>query len=193
MIGGDSDLYRFDETAATELGYRLRAFAIEENRKLLICHGRRVQPSAAKTLDQSLGSYLSNSHRFSDPGENPYSRWLALGELFVVSTDSASMIGDAIRTRCPVFLYTPPLKPNLAFAARLHIDEFLERFLGQKRWDKLTALGFYVPVKRMDLLVQQVIRTYGAMQLGESERCMSNYAPSKTHVALLSQLKSWVR
>ncbi len=192
MIGGDSDLYRFDTEAAADLGKRLKELALAEKRRLFICYGRRVQPDAADVLDSSVGSCLAKSHRFTDCGGNPYSRLLALGEMFVVSTDSASMMGDAIRRGRSVFLYPAKFRPNVIYASRLWIDRYLEQALGPERWAAWVAKGFYVPVKRMDILVEQIAHSHGIGILGDPASCLPKQPPSMELDCIHSKLKAWL-
>lgn len=105
LVGGDSGRYRLGETAAQMLGRRADALARELGGSLLVTTSARTPPGAAAAIRRALTvpHYLFEWQ--PDGEENPYLAFLALGDRFVVTSESMSMLAEACATRKPVHIF----------------------------------------------------------------------------------------
>jgi mitochondrial fission protein ELM1 len=111
LVGGDTDFYRLDADAATRLGTLLSSHAARHGGSLLITTSPRTSPQAEQALFDALDApaYI---YRWSDAlgNSNPYLGLLALADDIVITSDSASLLSDALTAGRPISLFDTPLK-----------------------------------------------------------------------------------
>jgi mitochondrial fission protein ELM1 len=161
LVGGDSGPLVFSRAHARELARRTDALLETIGGSLLVSTSRRTPVASGDTLLASLRHAPAYCWRFGDPGDNPYRALLALGEQFVVTGDSMSMLAEACATGKPVYLYDfPEARPWW-------------RCLDQFRWRPFVhRLTMAVGPRRMRRDVRRIHRALltarRAQRLGES-------------------------
>jgi mitochondrial fission protein ELM1 len=142
VLGGNSGPYTFGPKAAARMAAILSGMATEENGSLAIT-------TSARTSSRSIDAFLKAIdcpyflYRWSPDSadENPYLGILALSARIVVTSDSVSMISEAVTTGKPVCIYdleeselatdsSPGSKRDFRVAA--HMYRLLMRY-GHKR------------------------------------------------------------
>jgi uncharacterized protein len=131
LVGGPLPLMRFDAQAATKISNAAIDSARAAGGALILVVGRRTPSEVRRALAERIAaSGLPHwSVDWPAPEPNPYPAVLALGDRFIVSSDSPSMIADACMTANPVEL------------VRLPIADFLTRFSSR-------GLGFSLDARR---------------------------------------------
>jgi mitochondrial fission protein ELM1 len=105
ILGGNSGPYTLGRQAGHRLGSAASALAAPSGGSLLISTSSRTPPAAAEALGASLRlpHYM---YRWAGGGaENPYLGILALADDIVVTSDSVSMISEAVATLKPVHVF----------------------------------------------------------------------------------------
>jgi len=126
LVGGDRAPYRLDASTARHLAEAANALATATGGSLLVTTGPRTQPAAADALFATLAGSACR-HRFA-PGQadNPYRALLALADQFVVTGDSASMLGEAAATGKPMAVFQLPAR----YSPAQRLLHWLENRLG---------------------------------------------------------------
>jgi uncharacterized protein len=105
MLGGHVGPWTFDPAKGRELGRRASAFASAAGGSLLVSTSARTPPDV---VDAFAGE-LQAPHRLyrwrPDDPDNPYLGFLALAERIVVTSDSMSMLVEAMAAGKPVQIY----------------------------------------------------------------------------------------
>lgn len=106
LVGGATRRRQFSESMARSLGEQASRMADEAGGSLMVATSRRTGP----VEDVLLGaiSCPSRIHRWDDPGENPYSGFLACADAVVVTGDSVSMCSEACASGVGVQIFAPP-------------------------------------------------------------------------------------
>jgi mitochondrial fission protein ELM1 len=94
---------------AHALGRRVGRLAAARNGAVLASTSRRTGAEATEALAAGLAPALNLLYRWGEPGDNPYSGYLATADAVVVTADSVSMISEACATRAPVYVALPEL------------------------------------------------------------------------------------
>jgi mitochondrial fission protein ELM1 len=105
--GGHSGPYIFDQRAARRLAGEAEHLARRSGGSLLVTTSARTPPAAAAVLADGLSvpHYL---YRWQPQAEdNPYMAFLALADAFIVTGESASMLGEACARGKPVYIFDP--------------------------------------------------------------------------------------
>lgn len=126
LIGGDRKPYQFDPATARRLGEAVSALTRAGGGSLLVTTGPRTRSSAAEALFATLAAPSFQHHYTPGQADNPYRALLALADRFVVTGDSASMLGEATATGKPIAVF--PLPELHSRGQRLL--RWLERHLG---------------------------------------------------------------
>ncbi|MEK0081721.1 mitochondrial fission ELM1 family protein [Benzoatithermus flavus] len=105
LLGGHIPPYTFDREAGTALGRLLAATARRDGGSLLISTSARTPAKVVDALAAELDvPHLLYRWRRDDP-DNPYFGFLALAERIVVTSDSMSMLIEAVASGKPVFIF----------------------------------------------------------------------------------------
>ncbi len=147
LVGGNSSSYLLDETTAARLGREASALARAEGGSLLVSTSARTPPDAAAALTGALdGRHWVYRFRPQD-ADNPYLGYLALADRFIVTVDSASLLGEACATGKPVMLFEWPRRRPTA----LSFKGLLER------WDRIGHDGGAGPQRALGRLYDRLI------------------------------------
>jgi mitochondrial fission protein ELM1 len=105
MLGGHVGPYTFTPLAARHLAAQVSAMATSLGGSLLISSSARTPQGALNAFAQALDApHFLYRWRADDP-ENPYLGLLALADRIVVTSDSMSMLVEAVATGKPVFIF----------------------------------------------------------------------------------------
>ena len=110
LIGGNSPHYRLTPDLARRLGRDVRARVEDAGGSLFATTSRRTPAASARALEEALADTARVFRWTKDrsPADNPYTGFLALADAFVVTGESASMLGEACATGKPVAIYEIP-------------------------------------------------------------------------------------
>jgi len=104
LLGGESKDYHFSDNDCTRLAKSLRALA-QAGAGLAITPSRRSSDRLKRTIRQHLAG--ENIYWWDEKNENPYGHILAHSDYFVITADSANMIGEACVKGKPVYVFRP--------------------------------------------------------------------------------------
>jgi mitochondrial fission protein ELM1 len=104
LLGGDSGFLLFDAERAGRLAAQLHASRAITGGSLIVTGSPRTPPPFLDALAAALGQpcFL---HRWSAGAPNPYPAILATADALVVTSDSVSMVVEALATGKPVYLH----------------------------------------------------------------------------------------
>lgn len=121
LVGGTSPPDLLDEASAFGLAEAVLHHADRAGRTLLVATGPRTNEAAAKML-ASLITPPHRVHLWQAESANPYRRWIDLAYEIVVTSDSVSMVRDALAADKPVYVYRLPQSagPGPQLAGLLH-------------------------------------------------------------------------
>ncbi|MFZ1428666.1 MAG: mitochondrial fission ELM1 family protein [Geminicoccaceae bacterium] len=105
MLGGHVGRWTFDDAAAVKLAEQANAMAEATGGSLLISTSARTP---AKVVESFVRTLRVPHHLYRwrrDDPENPYLGFLALADRIIVTSDSMSMLVEAVATGKPVFIF----------------------------------------------------------------------------------------
>jgi mitochondrial fission protein ELM1 len=131
LVGGSNGRWRLDLPTGTDLAAKLADLMEADRVGLALTPSRRTDERVARVLADTLtprGAWV-----WDGAGENPYFGLLALADAIVVTTDSMSMISEAVATRAPVMLAPLPgwSRRQAAFIDALVSEGRVRRFTGR--------------------------------------------------------------
>ena len=106
LIGGSNGRLHLDGAVAEDLARQLAEMIRHDRVGLIVTPSRRTGAAARETLDRTLRPL--GAMVWDGAGENPYFGMLALADAIVVTSDSVSMVSEAVATRAPVLLAPLP-------------------------------------------------------------------------------------
>ncbi|MCB1987206.1 MAG: mitochondrial fission ELM1 family protein [Burkholderiaceae bacterium] len=104
LMGGDSGQFVMTPDKGRRLGALAQALATGTGGSVLASDSPRT-PRAAGDAMQSQLQAPCLCYRWGGPGDNPYHGLLALADAFVVTGESMSMLGEAVHTGKPLFIF----------------------------------------------------------------------------------------
>lgn len=131
LVGGSNGRLRLDRAVAAQLAGDLARMIRRDGVGVALTGSRRTDPGAAEVLRDvlaPLGVWV-----WDGIGENPYFGMLALADAIVVTSDSVSMISEAVATTAPVMLAALPgrSRRNSLFIEPLLAEGRVRRFAGR--------------------------------------------------------------
>lgn len=109
LVGGPMHGTDMVPAVAHGLGVRVAALARQRGGSVLAMTSRRTGDEATAALAAGLSSAMHLLHRRGEPGEDPYSGFLACADAIVVTGDSIGRLSEACATSVPVFIALPEL------------------------------------------------------------------------------------
>ena len=106
LVGGSNGRFRLDLPVGRALADQLAGMRRADRVGLMLTPSRRTDPAVIRVLADTLtplGAEVWDGTR-----ENPYFGMLALADAIVVTTDSVSMVSEAVATSAPVLLAALP-------------------------------------------------------------------------------------
>ncbi len=121
IIGGENNHYAFTINEAENLCKTIKNLKNNNpSLEFLIITSRRTNNEIKKILQDELGSI---SKLWLGNGKNPYEFALYNSKLFIITSDSTSMISEASISGKPIYVYQLPFKRKSARFLRFH-EEF---------------------------------------------------------------------
>ena len=105
IVGGTTRRRQFTDKMARELAKMASAMALQAGGSLLVTTSRRTG-AATQSLIENIRA-PAEIYRWTDPGENPYSGFLACADATIVTGDSISMCSEACAGTDPVYVFAP--------------------------------------------------------------------------------------
>jgi mitochondrial fission protein ELM1 len=156
IVGGNSLNHRFTAANADVLAALAQAI-LREGKGLMITPSRRTPPEVLAAIAAAVKSVATGGCFIWDgSGDNPYLPILALAQTLVVTGDSVNMVGEAVATGVPVYVYEPS-------GGHPKMTEFLDRLsaLGAiKRYAGRLDTFVYTPIDATPLIAREIARRY---------------------------------
>lgn len=145
LIGGDTKKTKFCQESAKKLATSLSVIAQNMNCHLVVLTSRRTTKEIAKIfqnhLDQNSIFFDYEQHK----NNNPYLASLALGDFFIVTGDSVSMISECCSTKKPVYIFDDEFissKKHKVFHQELFANNNAKKFdIRQNKLEKFEAIS----------------------------------------------------
>ncbi len=127
LVGGSNGRYRLDASVGAALAGQLAGMMRDDRVGLMATPSRRTDVAVRAALERALlplGAWIWNMQ-----GENPYLGLLACADAIIVTTDSVSMISEAVATSVPVMVAALPGRSR-----RIGLFVHTMRRAGRVRW-----------------------------------------------------------
>ncbi|GAB6854025.1 mitochondrial fission ELM1 family protein [Asaia astilbis] len=140
LIGGANGRYSFGVKEAEELASCLIGIVKTAPVAIALTPSRRTDPEALRVLEERL--YSHPVWIWDGQGENPYHGLLACADAIAVTTDSVSMVSEAVATKAPVLIIDLPGRSRRisAFIETLAKEDRVRPFSGEWAPWAVTAL-----------------------------------------------------
>jgi hypothetical protein len=131
LVGGSNGRLRLNRAVAAGLAGDLAQMMRRDGAGVALTGSRRTDPAAARVLRDVLAPL--GAWTWDGSGDNPYFGMLALADAVVVTSDSVSMISEAVATTAPVMLAALPgrSRRNSLFIEPLLAEGRVRRFGGR--------------------------------------------------------------
>jgi uncharacterized protein len=149
LVGATSPPDILDEVSAERMIVDLKSYADLSRRVLHVVTSPRTDPEVAKILKQSIVA-PHHVHVWKADGQNPYQDLLNQAEEIIVTSDSVSMLADAVATHKPVQIYKLPRQ--LSF-----LQGRVERLYLRHPNHFLFATGLIEPTTNRWLLIDRLV------------------------------------
>ncbi len=156
ILGGNSINHRFTAANAKDLAALAQAI-LREGQGLMVTPSRRTPPEVLAAIAEAVKSVPTGGCFIWDGrGDNPYLPILALAQILVVTGDSVNMVGEAVATGAPVYVYEPSGgHPKMTdFLDRLAALGAIKRYVG-----RLDAFA-YTPIDATPIIAGEIARRY---------------------------------
>ena len=118
LIGGDNQHYHFNNKEADKLCDKLLELKKNDsNIELQVITSRRTSQEVKKVIKKKL--YNISSIWFGE-GKNPYNEAIQNSSIFIVTSDSTSMISEAAISGRPIYVYHLPFKRKSLRISNFH-------------------------------------------------------------------------
>lgn len=155
ILGGASAAYRFEAKDREALCAIARQAALG-GWSVMATPSRRTPGEVFAALRRSLSTLPSPSFAWDGTGDNPYLAMLANANLILVTADSVNMVGEALATHAPVYVYEPTGGDT---RMRGFIDRLVAR--GQiRRWSGSFEAWAREPLDATTLIARAVAERY---------------------------------
>ena len=153
LVGGESSTSHISPVAGERLGEQASQLAEAMGGSLMVLSGRRTLPETMTSLSQAITCPFHQHPWKSGDAKNPYVGVLGMADAVIVTTDSASMLADALITEKPVMTFEVPTQP------RRSTDRLTDK-LSQSERSPVRSLahhGWVSLPRQMDLLVEGLV------------------------------------
>ncbi|GBR07080.1 hypothetical protein AA21952_2231 [Acetobacter oeni LMG 21952] len=157
LVGGANGRFRFGRTEAEDLARHLIQAALRLDAKLFVTTSRRTGEDATSILRDAVTAV--GGRIWTGGTDNPYAGLIACSDFLVVTTDSVSMISEAVAGRAPVYVYRLPGKSRRIglFLKTLEAAGRIRMFEGEpEAWPVM-------PLDDTPLMAREVCRRLGIM------------------------------
>lgn len=162
LVGGSTWPFVLDKGAAMALAHDMNRWVGDFGGSLLITTSPRTDAAAAQILASAMDvpHFL---HRWRPDAENPYRAILQSADQVVVTSDSISMLTDAVRSGKPVGLWNAPLRTDPASRLCLSLGRQAGRDTVIGRLLRTSAFkGLFTPPRHVSRLTEAVVASQRA-------------------------------
>ena len=161
ILGGPSAHHSFtpaDNAALANIARDLLA----QGFSVMATPSRRTVPETFAALREVLATARDRSFLWGGEvdGPNPYPHMIANADALVVTGDSVNMVGEALATTAPVYLYEPT-------GGHPKVRVYLDRLLGAglvRRWEGRVEDWRHDPVDATSVIATEIARHYAAFR-----------------------------
>jgi len=170
VAGGSNSTATFTAQAAQNLAHLAQQRANDLGGSLFAVASPRTPQSVIETLHREFNADATFvPWKPADKGQsNPYAAFLALGDEIIVTSDSASMIADALSVNKPVKIFQLPVGWQGRFSASVSaVFSGFDRLAAGSGtailllapWRGLRACGLINPPRQMELLIKPLFES----------------------------------
>lgn len=107
LLGGHAGPYNFDRENGALIGWHANRMAREAGGSLLLTTSARTPAAAIEALEEQLDvpHHLHRFERFQPAEANPFFAFLGLAQAIIVTSDSMSMLAEAVATGKPTHIF----------------------------------------------------------------------------------------
>ena len=190
LVGGDTDSYEFNAQSAARLGAAVSAHVKAKGGSVMVTTSPRTSVQAEQALSDAL-KVPAYFYRWSEAGgaNNPFLGLLALADDIVVTSDSASLLSDAVIADKPIWLFDTPIRPRKF--GKVWLDDLFSEIEGDERTmrqpqillrvlRKMGDHGLVNPPRRMARVIDALAAEQLLCWLGDDEAQQSPTSVLKT-------------
>ncbi|HLJ71606.1 MAG TPA: mitochondrial fission ELM1 family protein [Roseiarcus sp.] len=133
LLGGPSSAHDFSASDLDRLGDSIAAI-LRQGYSVMATPSRRTPPPLLETARRALqAADAKRAFVWDGTGDNPYGQMLAQADAILVTGDSVNMMGEAVSTGAPVYIFAPSGGGRRidAFVAALEEKGAARRFEGR--------------------------------------------------------------
>ncbi len=152
LVGGPSTHHRYGAKEAAELA-AIGAKVAGAGMSLMVTPSRRTPKTV---VDGIRATAPAEAFVWDETGANPYLAILANAHAIIVTADSVNMVGEAVATGKPVYVYEPS-------GGHRKITAYLDRLeaLGAvRRWQGKLEDWSYAPLNATPIIAAEIARRY---------------------------------
>ncbi len=178
LLGGHAGPYNFDRENGALLGWHASRMVAEQGGSLLVTTSARTPEPAIQAFEAQLQvpHLLHRFVRFQPQGENPFFAFLGMAREIVVTSDSMSMLAEAVATGKPTHIFdlsrgprsNRPRRPTDGSIKKRNIAERLADFRSQAIMYKI---GMHAVPRRLTrdvrIIHEQQVEAGRAVWLGQ--------------------------
>jgi len=156
LVGGPNERYRYPPPVIAGFARLVQSLA-DLGAGLMITASRRTPPDLIAALEAAVAG--TPAVLWKGEGDNPYPRFLAKADAFLVTADSINMTGEAAATGRPIYVFAPDGGAakfdafHLALEARGVTRPSPDRFAALAPWS-------YTPVYAASAIADEIARRW---------------------------------
>jgi mitochondrial fission protein ELM1 len=160
LLGGPSAGHNFDDSDLSALSAAMVAIC-NQGYSVMATRSRRTSGPLIEAVRKGLGG--RPSFIWDGDGKNPYAQMLAHADVIFVTGDSVNMVGEALATGAPVYLFEPSGSggKSRGFIASLKELGLVRRFNG-----RIEAYS-YTPIDSSRAVAEEVARRFAISRAGK--------------------------
>jgi len=194
FVGGATSQLRFDREVGADLLARAKAHVGGANGSLLVTTSPRTSMDVTDLFENEIGR-AHFLHRWSRHAPNPYQAFLRLADDFIVTSDSVSMIAEAVDMMKPLYVFQVPRREK---QRNMGVLQTLRHYFRSRRenrliaglhpdltdrfYDGLTRIGHARPRRSVDVFERQLYQVGLARPLDRLEETARERAWSPRRV-----------
>lgn len=157
LLGGPSNGYEFKAGDLAALSEATRAIAAQ-GYSVMATPSRRTSVDLVEAVRRGLSE--SGGFIWDGSGQNPYAQMLAHARAILVTGDSVNMVGEAVATGAPVYLFEPSggARRTSRFIAEMEARGAVRRFSG-----RLEPFS-YTPIDSSQSIAAEIARRFVAFR-----------------------------
>lgn len=163
LLGGPSGSHDFASADVARLAAAAAAI-VGAGYSVMATPSQRTPPGLAAAVRAALGG--ATAFMWDGAGANPYAQMLAHADAILVTGDSVNMVGEAVATGAPVYVFEPSGGRGGKIAR--YIDA-LQRLGAVRRFDGRLERFSYEPIDSSQTIAREIIRRFAASAAGSRD------------------------